>query len=138
MIEDKLIEPCLMSDDEISELLPHLDALVEWAKQVKEYALEKALNGSKFKGFKLVEGRSNRTWKSKEEAIERLISLGIDEKIIYKKELNGITVIESQLGKANFKKDLGDLVIKPNGKPTLVEESDPRKEYMQVSANDFE
>ena len=52
--------PALLGDDEVAAILTKADELVSWAGDIKDYALQKALSGTKFTGFKVVEGRSNR------------------------------------------------------------------------------
>ena len=54
--------PALLGDDEVAAILTKADELVSWAGDVKDYALQKALSGTKFTGFKVVEGRSNRKY----------------------------------------------------------------------------
>jgi hypothetical protein len=44
----------------------------------------------------------------------------------YEKKLLGITAMTSLLGKKTFNDLLGSLIAKPQGKPTLVPESDSR------------
>lgn len=128
-----------LSNDEIVELLPYLDLIVGWAKSVQDYALRKALEGEKFKGFKVVAGRSNRKWKDEKEVENLLIGEGFDEDIIYEKRLSGITKIENLLGKKKFNDLFGNLVEKPLGKPTLVSEDDPRPHFTpeDSAAEDF-
>lgn len=100
-------------------------------------ALEAALNGERFPGFKLVEGRSVRTISDKEQAIVRLASRDYLESVYLKApELRTITELEKNLTKKGFKELLGDLVIKPKGKPTLVPEDDPRP-AMNNAGDDF-
>ena len=53
---------------------------------------------------------------------------------IYKKSLIGITEMEKLLGKKKFAEVLGKLVYKPQGKITLVPESDKRQEVMVATA----
>ena len=48
-----------------------------------------------------------------------------------------MTEMQKQLGKAKFQDLLGSLIIKPQGKPTLVPASDKRPEYNTAKA-DFE
>lgn len=48
--------PATLSNDEIAVILSKLDELSHWAEDVKEYALKQALSGTKFAGFKIVEG----------------------------------------------------------------------------------
>ena len=50
------------------------------------------------------------------------------------KKLIGITAMEKLMCRSTFKDVLGDLVVKPEGKPTLVPESDKRPPLERVSA----
>lgn len=50
--------PPELSDAEIEVILSQVDELVSWASDIKEYALQQALSGKEWRGFKLVESRS--------------------------------------------------------------------------------
>jgi len=54
--------PPLLFDEEIETILGHIDGFVSWANDIKEYALQKAISGKEWHGWKLVEGRSNRKY----------------------------------------------------------------------------
>lgn len=54
--------PPELSDAEIEVILGKVDELVVWASDIKEYALQQALSGKEWHGFKLVEGRSVRKY----------------------------------------------------------------------------
>ena len=130
-------EPGLMSLDEIAELLPHFATIKSWISSVEEFALEAALEGDTIPGYKVVEGRSVRKISNPAEAIARLDGAGIPaENYLKPAELKTITDLEKTLTKKGFKTILGDLVIKPESKPTLVEESDPREPFSKAQ-NDF-
>lgn len=134
--EDKT-EPGLMSLDDIAKLLPHFSTIKSWISSVEEFALEAALEGDIIPGFKVVEGRSVRKISNVAEAMARLEGNGIPaENYLKPAELKTITDLEKTLTKKGFKTILGDLVIKPEGKPTLVEESDPREPFSKAR-NDF-
>ena len=75
-------------------------------------------------GKSLVEGRSNRKYVNEEEVADAAKAAGYED--IYKKSLIGITEMEKLMGKKDFQKILGSLVYKPQGKITLVPESDKR------------
>lgn len=129
----------LLSDDEISEVLSKAEELKKWIADIEEYTLNQALQGKKWPGFKLVEGRSNRKYVDDLLVAKKLLEAGYDETIIYEKKLLGITAMEKVIGKKNFGTLLGDLIEKPQGKPTLVPESDKRPELVLNSVeNDFE
>lgn len=118
-----------MNNSDIADVLLQVDELVSWGKAIKDYALEQAVNnGVRYPGFKLVEGRSNRTYTSEEEVINILKENKLSEEQIYNVKLKGITELEKLLGKKKFADILGKFIIKPAGKPTLVAESDRRPE----------
>ena len=130
-------EPGLMSLDEIAKLLPHFATIKSWISSVEEFALEAALEGDTIPGYKVVEGRSLRKISNAAEAQERLQKAGFEpESYLKAPELKTITDLEKTLTKKGFNAILGDLVIKPEGKPTLVEESDPREPFSKAK-NDF-
>lgn len=129
----------VLTNEQITVLLPHLDGIISWAKQVQDYALKKALEGENFEGFKVVEGRSNRKFKDDEKVAELLLGEGFDENVIYEKKLATLSKIETLVGKKKFPLLLGDLVEKAPGKPALVPESDKRPKYTPeiTAAADF-
>ena len=122
-----------LSSDEIAVILPQVDSLVSWAEDVKEYALQQALSGVKYPGYKLVEGRSNRKYTDEAAVARTVLDAGYDP---YEKKLLGITAMQKQLGKKQFDELLSGLVIKPQGKPVLVPEKDKRPE-LNTAIEDF-
>lgn len=126
-------DPGTLNGAEIAEVLEKAGDIQKWAKEMQEYALEEALNGTKFPGWKLVEGRSNRQIEDPDTLAEVLIKEGYEEEKIFKpKALEGITNLEKLIGKKKFG-ELGSLFIsKPPGKPTLVTEDDKRPELDSV------
>lgn len=130
-------DPTLMTLADVAALLPRFAAVKSWMASVEDYALDKALEGENVPGFKIVEGRSVRKISNTGEAIQRLQKAGI-EPVSYLKpaELKTLTDLEKTLTKKGFTAILGDLVIKPEGKPTLVEEADPRP-ALSRAAKDF-
>lgn len=122
--------PPLLTDDEIAEeVLPKLDIIEKWCKRVKEYALNMALDGHKWKGYKLVEGGSNRKVTDENALINRLLSSGYDINDVTNLKIKGITELEKTVGKKKFEELAGEYIVKPAGAPTLVPESDKRAEY---------
>ncbi len=124
-----------LSNDEISEILEKVDSLVKWASDVKEYALDKALEGQEYKGYKLVEGRSQRKWKDEKAVAKILIDRGFLDNIIWTKKLTTISNIERAIGKKETERLFKDLIDKPLGKPTLVPLSDKREVYNAAKAD---
>lgn len=119
--------------DEIAAILPQIDTLVSWAEDVKTFALQQALAGERFPGWKLVEGRSNRKYTDETAVAAVITKAGYDP---YEKKLLGVTAMTKQLGKKKFDELLSGLVVKPQGKPVLAPETDKRPEF-NTAANDF-
>ena len=117
--------PDTLEDAEIAAILEKADELAAWATDVKEFALQQALNGVRYAGFKVVEGRSNRKYTDEDAVADTVKKAGYDP---YEPKLLGITAMEKLLGKKQFAKLLSGLVEKPQGKPALVPESDKRQE----------
>lgn len=125
--------PALLSDEEIAEVLKVADDLAKWAADVYAFATDEAItHGKQWTGFKLVEGRSNRKYTNEEEVAEAAKAAGYTD--IYKSTLVGITEMEKLMGKKKFAEVLGKLVYKPQGKITLVTESDKREAIMTATA----
>lgn len=122
-----------MEDSEIEVILSRVDELVAWAGDIKEYALQQAISGKEWTGWKLVEGRSNRRYTSEDAVSKAVKAAGFDP---YEKKLLGITAMQKLLGKARFDKLLTAYIEKPQGKPTLVPKSDKRP-AMNTAKNDF-
>lgn len=131
-------KPALLSDDEIAEIIKISDELSKWASDVYAYAQDQAVtHGKQWKGYKLVEGRSNRKYSSDEEVEKAAQAAGYTD--IYKKTLLGVTEMERLMGKKEFARILGKLVYKPQGKITLVPDTDKREAITKsTAAADFQ
>lgn len=125
--KDDFRNPPLLSDEEIGEVLRRADELQHWVKDVGDYALEQALAGKQYDGWKLVEGRSVRKYADDLKVAEALKAAGYDEAMLYERKLYGISAMEKIVGKKRLTETLGDLIMKPAGKPVLVPESDKRE-----------
>lgn len=125
--------PPLLEDSEIEVILSRADQLVSWVNDIKEYALQQAVSGKDWTGFKLVEGRSNRRYTDEVAVTQAVTNAGFDP---YERKLLGITAMQKLLGKSRFEELLSAYIEKPQGKPTLVPESDKRP-VMNNAKTDF-
>ena len=125
--------PPELSDEEIAEVLNKADALKKWAEEVYSYAQNEAVtNHKEWPGFKLVLGRSNRRYTDETDVAQAAEQAGYTD--IYKKSLIGVTEMERLMGKKTFNEILGKLVYKPEGKITLVPDSDKREAVKTTTA----
>lgn len=119
-------DPPLLSDEEVAAVLAKADALKRWAEEVYTYAQNEAVvNHKVWPGYKLVLGRSVRRYTDEKDAAKAAEEAGYKD--IYKQSLIGITEMERLMGKKRFAEVLGAFVYKPNGKITLVPDSDKRE-----------
>lgn len=133
LAQAEFAEPPLMSDEEIAEVLKKADALKRWAEEIYTYAQNEAVvNHKEWPGFKLVLGRSNRKYTDETDAAEAAKKAGYTD--IYKQSLIGITEMEKLMGKKKFNEILGNYVYKPDGKVTLVPDSDKREAVKTATA----
>lgn len=124
----------LLGDEEIGEVLRKAEQLANWVTDITDWALNEAINGKKWDGWKLVEGRSNRKYSDEVKVADTLKGAGYSEAVLYEKKLYGITAMEKLVGKKQFTELLNELIIKPQGKPTLVTVSDKRPEISSVQS----
>lgn len=128
--------PAELSPAEVAKVLTQIPELTRWASDVQDYALSQALSGEQYEGFKLVAGRSIRKYTDETAVAEAAKAAGYRD--IYKRSLLTITAMEKLMGKKQFSEILGDLVVKPDGKPTLVPVTDKRPELqISTAADDF-
>lgn len=124
LAKDEFKEPQLLSDDRLVEVFTQLPMLKDWAESVAEYLLKQALAGKEVPGYKVVEGRTQRKW-ADETQVREILSVDHDPSEFMVTKLAGIPAIEKLL-KKDFQPLLGDLVVIPQGSPTLVPLSDKR------------
>jgi hypothetical protein len=118
--------PESLTVERVAELLPKADLVIDWFTDLKAYALKQAEKGTTVPGYKLVEGRSNRKYSDQEAVAKALRDAEVPDEIAYERSLRGITAMTDALGKKKFADVLGELITKPEGKPTLVPEGDKR------------
>lgn len=131
----QLKSPHLLTDDEVEEVLTHVDDLDKWANEVKEYATEVALKSGKlWKGYKLVASRTVRKFTDEEKVAELVKANGYTD--IYKQSLLSMTDLQKLMGKTKFEELFKTLIRKSIGTPVLVPESDKRRAIEITNAKD--
>lgn len=130
--------PNLLTRDEVGSTLVIAKEVAKWAKDLEDYAFEELTHGKEIPGWKLVEGRSNRTITDTDKALE-ILSAGdySEDEYLKPRALKGITDLEKAFGKNQLSALIGSLIDKPQGKATMVVESDPRPALNSVH-KDFE
>lgn len=137
MARHEFAAPAELTVDEVAEVLARIPELKAWAGDVEAWALAQAQAGTTIPGFKVAAGRSVRRYADEQAVAEAAKQAGFTD--IWDKKLIGITAMQRLMGRATFTEVLGGLVVKPDGKPTLVPESDKRPPIARVDAStDFQ
>ena len=136
MDEEEPKEILTLTPEELAKCLDRLDAINAWTKAVNDYALAQALDGLAIPGYKIVEGRAVRKYTDEREVAKAAVAAGYEEALIYERKLLTLSAMEKLMGKKPFAEVCGAYVEKPQGKPTLAPESDPRP-ATKTAATDF-
>lgn len=126
-------DPDKLDAYEIAEILEKYDPFIDWLKAVEDYALNEAMKGKKFPGWKVIYGRSHRKYKDEKKVIDKLIKNGMTLDEITKRTLLGLGDMEKLLGGEDFNRLLSNLLIKPDGAPTLAREDAKGVEYSSIN-----
>ena len=86
-------KPALLDDEEITDILGKVDTLTTWAADIKEYALQQAIGGKEWSGWKLVEGRTNRKYTDDTDVASAVEHAGFDP---YERKVLGINLVKAQ------------------------------------------
>ncbi len=68
----------VMTDADLSTVLEHADELRGWIEKVKEDTILRLTRGEKLEGWKLVQGRGRRVWKSEDDVVITLLDEGFE------------------------------------------------------------
>lgn len=135
---DKYEYPELLTEDEICDLIEKIDKYKGWLESVNKFVYDEALRGHKWKGYKLVAGRSSRVITDEEAIRQDLLSKKYLEDDIFNIKLKGIGDLEKLVGKKQFSALYGQYVKSKPGNPKLVPDSAPGDEINPLSDFDME
>lgn len=127
--------PGVLSDVEVGLMLARAAGLVDWYNDLKDYALNAILSGKTIPGYKVVAGRSVRTFADADKAMETIKAAGWDEAMLYERKPKSLAELEKLIGKKDFSELMGDQIIRPVGKPTLVDAGGKREPYSSAAAD---
>lgn len=135
---DKYEYPELLTEDEICDLIEKIDKYKSWLESVNKFVYDEALRGHKWRGYKLVAGRSSRVITDEEAIRQSLLSKKYLEDEIFNIKLKGIGDLEKLVGKKQFSALYGQYVKSKPGNPKLVPDSAPGDEINPLSDFDIE
>lgn len=130
-------DPALLNDEEITDLIGKVDTYKSWIESVNKYVYDKAIQGHKWNGYKLVAGRSSRVITDESKIRLELLNEFLEDEVLNIK-LKGIGDLEKLLGKKVFSARFGDVIQSRPGAPKLVPESAKGEEYNPLCDFDVE
>lgn len=120
--------PPLITNNGVGEILEKAQFLAKWVKKLESFALDQLVKGNEVPGWKIVEGRSNRTITNFDKAYEALQTAGYDKSLLYESKPLSLTEAEKIISKEDYDSVLSQYIVKPQGSPTLALQSDKRQE----------
>lgn len=139
LAKEDFADPKLLSPEEIGSIIPKIDVAEIYIKAVREHAYSKLLSGEPVPGYKLVKGRSTRTYTDVEAIQTVLEKAGFKEDEILTppkpRTLLALTALEKSIKKANFNEYVGPYLTKVEGKPAMAPITDKREEYVSTQSD---
>lgn len=133
-IKDKRV----MTAADVATVLTYGPLVASWVKKIEAESLEKLKSGKRIPGFKLVAGRSKRSFKNEDDVVDILIGENYDSDAIFDSSLKALTSIEKMLGPKKFKELFADQVITVPGNPQLAPEDDARPAVGASAADEYD
>lgn len=127
-----------LTPQQVAGILANEKAIKDWLSGVADLAKRGLEQGNDITGghYKLVAGRSSRKWKSEDVAETCLVNMGVDIEEMYVRKILTPAQAEKLVSK-DQKKELAALVVKEEGKPTMVPAEDKRPAYNMGPEADF-
>lgn len=113
------VDTNILTDADKKAIIDNMKLITDFLNSVYKETYDRMCQGESFNGYKLVEGRSNRTWGDDAESY-LAEKLGDDA---YTKKLIGVTLAQKYIGKEK----VDELTYKPPGKLTMAPDYDKRK-----------
>jgi len=119
---------------DVKLVLDNKKLIESWLKAVEQNAFEKISNGEHVDGYKIVAGRSLRKWSDEGKALN-VLRVDYDADALETRKFLSVAQAEKLIGKKDFTQYADELVVKPDGAPTLVPEKDKRPSITDVTCD---
>ena len=122
-----------LSPEQVSAILAQEAMISGWLKAVKERALADMLEGAAVPGFKVVAGRSSRSWADELEVLDVLMKAGYTREQLTKTEVLSPAAMEKVLGKKKAAELIAGHILTYPGAPTVAPETDKRPVFDRLA-----
>ncbi|MDE9437807.1 DUF2800 domain-containing protein [Xenorhabdus bovienii] len=130
-----------LDNEKLAEIYSQLDRIESWCEAVRSRVSDTLKAGQSIPGFKLVSGRQgNRAWSNESDVEEMLKTFRLKQDQIYTQKLISPAQAKTLLKEESPRRwaKLESLIIRSDGKPTVVPDSDLRPALDVNPINDFE
>lgn len=114
-----------MTAQDISESLELIPLVKQFIASVEGFAKDSLITGKAIPGWKVVEGRRSRGWKSEDQVINFFLENGLDHQVFSTPELLSVAQVEKKLKGVDI--DFKQLIETKSGQPTLAKDDDKRE-----------
>jgi hypothetical protein len=122
-----------MAPEQVAAVLAKESMISSWLKAVKERALASLLDGDEIPGYKVVAGRTTRTWADDLEVSGVLEKAGYKREEYTKTEVLSPAAMERALGKKKVAELVSGHILALPGAPTVAPASDKRPVYDRLA-----
>ena len=126
---DEAPDVLLLTPEDAGKILEQAGDIQSWLADLESLVSSTLLAGQPVEGWKMVEGRSNRRFTDELKVVAAMKAAGYDESLLYERKLITLTQMEKDFGKKAVAETLGELIVKPQGKPTLAPAKDKCPEF---------
>ena len=126
---DEAPDVLLLTPEDAGKILEQAGDIQSWLADLESLVSFTLLAGQPVEGWKMVEGRSNRRFADELKVVDAMKAAGYDESLLYERKLITLTQMEKDFGKKAVAETLGELIVKPQGKPTLAPAKDKCPEF---------
>ena len=132
-----LSDPLSYAPKQVWDMLPQIDLIEDWCRNVRAFAHHEAEAGRCDPRFKLVATRPTRKWKDDEAAsVSLLVDHGLDRGEIFVEKMRSPAQIEKVIG-AKRKKEIAALIESVSSGTVLAPANDPRPPVRPEATTEF-
>lgn len=123
----------VLSPDEVAEVLSMEPTISLWLRTVRAQAMSTMMNGGEIPGYKVVEGRTTRTWTDENEVVKTLLASGLQMSDITKTELLSPAALSKTIGVKKMTELVHQYIGHKTGAPALAIHTDTRPAYDKLA-----
>lgn len=118
-----------LTPEQVAKIVERGKEYRDWFAKIEEGAYEALERGEEIPGFKLVQGKTKRSWGVPEETVfANLAKAKLDpEAYIAPGKLRSVAQVEKRVGKKVFSEEFTELVAVSRQRPVMVPQDDPRE-----------